>query len=341
MPEFDDSPVFRRILRQRAQVLARDDATIRELTRRWLQVERSLSSELAALSEEARRLHKEGLPIEAVRQRIVRLESLQRQVYRELNDYGEQVADLVTENQRMMAALAGQHTAQTLDAVGAMTTGFNQLPAAAFQSMVGHVAEGAPLYDYFIAGLPQKTVEGIMTELARGLALGWNPKKTAVAMRDAAAIGHRRALLISRTETLRAYRLSSLANYRESSAVQGWVWACARQPRTCMACIAKDGSIHELSEEFVDHPRGRCAAIPYIPNRPIQWTPARQWFKEQPADVQQAMMGKRLYTAWRGKKIGLDDIPQAHKHPTFGTHYGVASLEQAMENARRRGWAQP
>ena len=332
----DDSEVLRFLARRRAQVLARDDAAIRELTRRWLQVERSLSGELAALAEEAMRLHKQGLPVAAVRQRLARAESLQRQVYRELNLYAEQVSDLVTDNQRQMAALAGRHTTEALDRLGALSAGFNQLPTAAFETMVGHVSGGAPLFDYFIAQLPEKTVTAIGDSLLNGIALGWNPRKTAVAMRDAAALGHRRALLISRTETLRMYRASSLLNYREAATVEGWIWVCARQPRTCIACIVKDGTIHAKSEEFVDHPNGRCTTIPYLPGRPWRLTPAREWFKDQKPDVQRGMMGGKLYTLWQGKKIGLDDVAQAHHHPTFGTSYGVASGQQALANAAAR-----
>lgn len=336
MPEIGDSEVLRFLGRHRAQVLARDDAAIRELTRRWLQVERALDGEIAALAEEAIRLHKQGLPVEAVRYRLARMESLQRQVYRELDKYAEQVSDLITDNQRQMAALAGQHTLAALDRLGALSAGFNYLPTAAFEAMVGHVAGGAPLYDYFIAQLPEKTVRVIGDELTRGIALGWNPRKTAVAMRNASALAHRRALLISRTETLRMYRTSSMMNYRQSSAVEGWIWVCARQPRTCIACIAKDGTVHEMSEEFVDHPNGRCTTVPYLPGRPWRLTPAREWFAEQKPDVQRAMMGKRLHTMWQGKQIGLDDVAQAHRHPTFGTSYHVATVQQALANAARR-----
>lgn len=332
----DDSEVIRFLARHRRQVLARDDAAIRELTRRWLSVERALSGELRALAEEAQRLRKAGLPLEGVRQRLARAESLQRQVYRELNQYAGQVSDLVTDNQRQLAALAGQHTAEALDRLGVLSAGFNQLPTAAFETMVGHVSGGAPLFDYFIAQLPEKTVRAIGDELMRGIALGWNPRKTAVAMQNAAALGHRRALLISRTETLRMYRTSSIMNYRESAVVVGWRWVCARQTRTCIACIVKDGTIHEKSEEFVDHPNGRCAAVPYVEGRPWRLAPAREWFKEQKPEVQRGMMGQKMWTMWQGKQIGLDDVAQAHHHPTFGTSYGVATIQQALANAAQR-----
>ena len=334
----EPSDILRSVERFRAQVLARDEATLRQLTREWLRVEKALSDTLTALSREAAEAVAKGAAIDPnLILRLRRAEDLYKQVHRELSSYGRVVDDLVSENQRQMIRLAGESTVETLRWAGALKAGFDYLPANAFESMVGQVAQGGPLFDYFLRTLPADTIVGMGRAMATGLAQGKNPKVTARLMRDALGIGHKRALVISRTETLRAYRHAQLANYRHTDiGAAGWKWICAKQTRTCVSCLAKDGQVFPLEQEFVDHPQGRCSSVLVIPGRDITWRTGREWFNDQSADVQQKMMGAKKWQAWRGKQIAFDDLSQPHSDATFGTHYAVASYEQALANATAR-----
>ena len=43
----------------------------------------------------------------------------------------------------------------------------------------------------------------------------------------------------------------------------------------------------------------------------LWWKQGRAWFTEQAPAVQEKLLGKGKYQAWRGKQIGLDDL--AHR----------------------------
>lgn len=334
----DPSDILRSVERFRAQVLARDEAAMRRLSREWVRVERRLMDTITALSREAADAVANGAAVDRnLILRLRRAEDLYRQVHKELSGYGAVVDKVVTENQRQMIRLAGESTVETLRWAGALQAGFNYLPANAFESMIGQVAEGGPLFDYFMRTLPSDAIVEMGQALADGLARGKNPKVTAGLMRDALGIGHKRALAISRTETLRAYRHAQLANYRQTNiGATGWKWICAKQRRTCVSCLAKDGQIFPLDQEFVDHPQGRCSSVLVIPGREFAWKTGREWFKEQPEAVQKTMMGTAKYRAWKGNQIAFDDLSQPHTSATFGTHYAVASMDEALANAERR-----
>lgn len=329
------SDIWRLIQRHRAQVLARDRATLRHLTREWLKIERVLVQQMNPIAEEAvRTAATSGLTPEQLR---IRAESLQRQLFARIGEYGETVADITTAEQRRMIELVGSQFESQLAAMGALPSGFNALPVTAMESMVGHVAGGSPIYNYFLSnGLADKTMTAIGDALIKGIALGRNPKVVARLMADAAGLPHRRALLIARSEMMRIMRITSLENYRQSDIVQGWVWLASKSDRTCLACLAKDGSIHPLDEEFNDHPAGRCGAMPYLPGITPKFQTGREWFEQQPTETQMAMMGPRRYAAWRGNRFAFDDLAHPHHSPVFGTHYQEASLEQAIQNAARR-----
>lgn len=334
----EPSDILRSVERFRAQVLARDEAAMRQLAREWVRVEKRMMDTLTAVSQEAADAVAKGAAVDPnLLLRLRRAEDLYKQVHKELSKYGEVLDDIVTENQRQMIRLAGESTAETLRWAGALAANFNYLPVNAFESMIGQVAQGGPLFEYFMRTLPEETITQMGRALAQGLAQGKNPKVTARVMRDAMGIGHERALLISRTETMRAYRHAQLANYRQTNiGAVGWKWICAKQVRTCVSCLAKDGQVFPLEQEFVDHPLGRCSSVLVIPGREFSWRTGREWFKAQPEDVQKKMMGAQKWTAWRGNQIAFDDLSQPHSSPVFGTHYATASLEQALDNAAQR-----
>lgn len=67
-----------------------------------------------------------------------------------------------------------------------------------------------------------------------------------------------RALRISRTEMLRAYREATRRNYQANGdIVPGWRWLCAKQPRTCAARLAMDGT-HKCRDQTADNVSGAC-----------------------------------------------------------------------------------
>ena len=78
--------------------------------------------------------------------------------------------------------------------------------------------------------------------------------------------GLTRAMTLSRTEMLDAYRAGSAYVHRASAdLVEGWQWYASTDRKACSACFARHGTIHPVSEPGPDdHPRGRCTRLPVL-----------------------------------------------------------------------------
>jgi SPP1 gp7 family putative phage head morphogenesis protein len=172
-----------------------------------------------------------------------------------------------------------------------------------------------------------------MTEaLINGVALGWNPRKTARAMREGLQAGAlQRSLVIARTEQLRAYRTATLETYRQSGVVVGYKRLAAKSARTCIACLMADGTFYPLEESFEEHPNGRCTLVPVVKGRPApEWETGRTWFERQPADVQRGILGPAAFEAWQAGAIRLEDLVERHEHPVWGGSLGQRSLRSLL-----------
>lgn len=104
--------------------------------------------------------------------------------------------------------------------------------------------------------------------LADGLVRGANPREIA---RDLAAqvdVGRERALLISRTEIIRAHaegQLEALERLGVASVGVAVEWATAGDHRVCRACESLEGVVLSLDEArglIPRHPNCRCAFLP-------------------------------------------------------------------------------
>jgi SPP1 gp7 family putative phage head morphogenesis protein len=173
------------------------------------------------------------------------------------------------------------------------------------------------------------------------MARGWAPGKIARHMRDVLGVAPRTAMLSARTETLRVYREASLAQYRQSGIVDGYIRVAAKSERTCMACLAMDGEWFPLSEPFAEHPAGRCRSIPAKQGQQYPGTQGLDWFLKQPESRQRLMLGPGRYEAWKANKFDLADIAKLHKDPTWGNAWQERSLKDLLTLPKRPAGALP
>ena len=139
---------------------------------------------------------------------------------------------------------------------------FAQLPREAVEQLAGFLADGSPLKSLIDEAVGE-AADDFALKLVENLAMGWNPRKSADAIRKAFGMGLTRSLSITRTEYLRAYRTATLNTYQKNAdIVTGWERHATKDVRTCMACIALDGKRYKLSESMDDHVQGRCAMLP-------------------------------------------------------------------------------
>ena len=131
--------------------------------------------------------------------------------------------------------------------------------------------------------------------------------------------GLNRAMVIARTETLRAYRYTKMETWRETGLVCGFQRVSAHDRRVCPACLMADGQFIPVQADFAEHPQGRCSLIPVLKNGDLhKWQYGEEWFEKQPTATQVSILGPGRHAAWKTGKFGLSDIPVVQPNDTWG-----------------------
>lgn len=257
--------------------------------------------------------------------RMQRYQELFAQVEAQLAALERVAAGAIDAGTAQAAAMGAQQGVASLEALG-VGTGFNRLPVAAVQNVVSLARAGKPLAE-LLAPMYGQAAEGIVRELVNGVALGLGPRAIARRMaRDGLTGALNHLLLVTRDQYNRAHRAASLETYRRSGMVTGYVRRCARQAgRTCIACVALDGTFYELEKDFEEHPQGRCVMIPAV--RGVELRPlgsGRSWFEGLSREEQIATMGRGRWEAWKAGEVEWDGMVARTRHPVWGPGIAVA-----------------
>lgn len=318
----------------RTRALARDAITARDLTRRWLRIEDALKGEIEALAHEVAALVAAGAkPTAGQLWQLERMRSLLAQTQTQQKAFGQYAAGLISREQYVAAAEGIAYGADSIGAVMAsagIEASFTALPVEAVQAMIGFTAEGTPLAQLLTASYPE-TVTQITDALVRSITMGTNPRQTARAIREAMAGNLQRALVVARTEELRALRVANVRQYQASGVVSGYRRHAARQGRTCLACLLLDNSYYSVMEQFSDHPNGRCFCLPELSGieSPITQT-GTEWFLAQNAEAQRVIMGDGHYQAWQRGEFRLEDAARMHEDAVWGEAPQVVPLRELV-----------
>jgi SPP1 gp7 family putative phage head morphogenesis protein len=339
----------------RADLLRGDAAMQQEMAQRWLGVEQALQAQVDALALE---LQGGGRVTMGHLQRSRRYQQLMGQVDDELGKYARFVEGRVENRQQALLNAAISHSQAALGAVATeaeMLVQFNRLPVSAVENMVGLTGAGTPVRE-ILADASRVGPEALRQRLVDGIALGWNPLRTARdALRNGLAQSFTRMATIARTETLRVYRQTTLESYRQSNVVVGYRRLAAKDERTCLGCLMADGRQYTLDQPFDEHVNGRCAAIPVLRNTPpVQFETGQEWFRRQPESVQRNMLGPSRWDLYRRGEVGLDDLVTRQWDDTWGgalvpapvrslpggagalQRMGLAAQARVVENAERK-----
>jgi len=322
----------------RAALLRREATQLRAMTRQWLTVERALEQGIADMISEIDLLRAGGRVFGRNPDPYLQLDryrALLRQTQSELTRFNTTAERTIVQGVFDFAR-AGANNAATAIATAIaddpfLLASFNRLNVAAVENLAGVLQDAAPVGDLLRQAFPEAAVR--MTDaMINGVALGWNPRKTAAEMaRGLQSAALQRAMVIARTEQLRAYRTATIESYRASDVVRGWMRIASKSLRTCLACLLEDGKVYELEAEFAEHPQGRCVCVPILKGRePPAMTRGRDWFTSLDLTKQQAVMGIGAWRAWKDGAIGLDDLIVRHEHPTWGASLGTRSLRDAV-----------
>jgi SPP1 gp7 family putative phage head morphogenesis protein len=271
------SDLDRAIAQARRALLARESTATTALLDAWGLVWEVLARELAALTAEiaAARAAGEDVGIGTL-YRSARYQSLMAQLADEVTRYSVSAEQRIAAAQRVAATAGWADAGSFIGAQGATLAGsFDVLPADALRELVGVMGDGSPLSS-LLAQLGPQAAEATRAALVTGVALGSSPRAIASAVQRATSILPSRALTLSRTESLRAYRSASLRRFRDGGLVESWLWSAQKGPRTCPVCIAKDGTIHPVDEDFASHPN--CFPAGTIVSGPRAVGPTIRWY---------------------------------------------------------------
>ena len=338
-------PLIVRTMRQfKADLLAAEEDQMREMARRWLQVEYALEARISDLARTIRDLQAAGESVSPEKlYQMQRYQALLRQTRREIDDYAEYAERTITARQRELAGVGIEHAAQTIQAgytqVGRISPMFDRLPIEAVEAMAGLAGDGSPLKALLANAYPD-AVDGLTRALVRSTALGVGPRQTAKAMQylvapDAAkaglADGFNRVLTIARTEQLRVYREASRQQWQASGLVSGFYRLATHDARTCAACLMAEGEWFPVQSALTDHVQGRCSAVPKLKGVPaLKWEKGQEWFVKQDEDTQRGILGKGRFEAWKEGKFKLKDVVKRTTDPTWGGSLGVRPLRELI-----------
>lgn len=316
----DLSPLLRLVQEYQAALLRRDEAAIRRLVSAYGKAQRRLQGLIEALAEDiaargmtngkAVRLARYKQFIEQLTQELAGLQALTSNEIDAAVDYGLTVGERDA-IRTLAAATRGDPT---------VIAGFNRLPKDAIQTLLGFLDPQGTLYAR-IGKLAGTSAEYVTDTITEGIALGYNPIKTARLIGDAYGRGLTDAMRLLRTVQLWTYREASRAAYIANADVlrDGWKWWANLDSLTCMSCVAMHGTIHPLSEPLRDHHNGRCAMIPLVKGFPDAFQgDGEAWFQALPDAEQRRMMGAKKWDAWKSGAFEFGRLSSENMNDVYG-----------------------
>ncbi len=329
-------PLVVSILREfRQAILAMENEQAERLARHWLEIEKVLHAEISLLTLEiAERIGDDPITAQMLR-RLERyrglLDAARRETARFLSDFALPDIERMRHEYAALGARAGADaiSASYLTRIAPM---FHRLDDGAIETLILMLDSRAPLGKLLAEAYPAMA-DAVTRSLLTGFAQGLSPRQVAEQTARALGIGLDRILLSARTEQLRAYRMATTEQYRQSGVVTKFKRLVTKDDRTCLACLASDGEEFDVASELSDHPRGRCAAVPVVRGvAPPQWENARDWFERLTEETQREIMGNARFELWRSGAVDWSDFRRTHHSKIWGDSPRVASLQELRGN---------
>jgi SPP1 gp7 family putative phage head morphogenesis protein len=325
---------------QRARLQAHEADIMREMAQRWLKVEDALKADMLDLSLYLDELRLRGETISAARlMQMDRYRQMIADARREHEQYSRWLADSLAADQRGQVAQGITDAQKLIEAAGEDARiahlVFDRINVSAVEFMVGFASDGTPLYDLLRASYPESVVK-LTDALIQGLAKGVGPRATAAAMAENMAGNLDRALLIARTEQLRALRAGNQAQFQQSNVVSGYIRRAQRNATVCPACLSLDGKIYPTDELFAQHPADQCYMQPVLRfGKTPSFPTGQEWLATQPESVQRQILGKGKFELYKDGKLDWSKVAVVHDNPIWGPTIRqgtMAEVELVIDN---------
>lgn len=315
--------VIQSIEAQRTRLQAHEAATMRDMARRWMGVEDALRADMLDLALYLDELRLKGETVSAARLlQMERYRSLIADARAQQEQYSAWAANAIAEDQRAAVAQGITDAQRLIEAAGQdariASLVFDRINVSAVEFMAGFAADGSPLYDLLRASYPESVV-ALTDALVQGLAKGLGPRATAALMQKAMAGNLDRALLIARTEQLRALRAGNLEQMKQSKVVNGYIRRAQRNATVCPACLALDGTQQATADVFKSHPACCCFAQPVLKfGKTPSFPSGPEWLATQPESVQRSVLGPGKFELFKAGKLDWSQVAQVHNDPVWG-----------------------
>lgn len=132
-----------------------------------------------------------------------------------------------------------------------------------------------------------------------------------------------------------------IAQYREArDVVDAWEWLAAEDDRTCLVCIAMNGTRHSLDEDMIRHPGCRCTTISVqkplseiIPGLTDSTGPEASIdpdyaFRTGTRDRQVELIPRAAFERWNDGRLRLEDLITIDVHPIWGAFRRLKTDEE-------------
>ncbi len=352
-------------------LLKRERRSASEMVRVYAEGWRKISRQIKRLNAELAELIKMGeQPGPGWIAQNERARALQAQIQRELAKFTKYAEESIVKQQSEAIRLALEQSQDLAElSIGHGLEGFwNRINRPAVEIMVGMNQPGSPLHK-LLNDILAEGAEAARQALEQSILLGYGPERVAREIRNALGISLDRALKISRTEILRAYRIANLESYKQNpNIIKGWKWLTAGDGLVCISCRLMNGTVHKLSEEMHSHPNCRCAMSPItiswedlgemygldfsgIDNPPIdidalaeKWglsekqvrqykinqMSGKDWIESLSDNEQMRLMGKTKFYAWKDGAFDLDDLLRTTYSAEWGAGIRQARLDELL-----------
>lgn len=297
------------------------------MAKQWKEIEDRLWKYFEALLDD---IEKNGAKTQSQIYRLSRYQDMIKIAQEEIGKYEKWANASITEQQKRSIDLGTRAALESLNGWEDIKKNPTFINSLAVQNIVGMCADGSPLFSVLKnRAIATDAIEGLTNALTEGVALGYNPKKTAGKMADGLAQGLNKALVIARTEQIRSYREATRETYQELG-VTHYQRHCAFSDRTCVACLALDGQIVEVHEDFASHPECRCSMTPIVPGLTEERAGGKEWFEKQNEEMQKSILGPGRYELYQ-QGVSLSDMVTVKNDPVWGNTISAKNISELVE----------
>ena len=180
------------------------------------------------------------------------------------------------------------------------------------------------------SGFGDSVAQAIEQALTLGVSLGSSVAEIAQSVTQALMQPLYRALTIAGDWLVSGFRDAQKGVIAGAEGMSGWVWDCDLTGDPCPACLAMQGTIHAADEDMETHFKCHCQQSYFSGSPPEDVISGDDWLDMQPDDVQEDLLGKSAFRAYKAGAISLQDFVGYEHSEEYGTSMYRKSLKEIL-----------